>query len=401
MAPNLVLHVGLDKTGTTAIQRFMADNETLFREKEILYPLTGRYPTYPHHGLFAHISKRPSTGRYVEAATTWQGLLSTLDAEIEQKHPSTVVMSSEILGQGVDMAALKDLRRRFDHVTVILYLRPQDDYLASVYTQMVKSSGEYRHFAIENLHDANFLDLCETWAKFAENGALYVRRYGESYLQGGNLLSDFLRWAFGIELTDDMIVDQRNHNPRLTNDALEFKRLINLCTPLTISSHFISPLLSTSYEQDLSTADDFSRNSLLLPAARKRIMVKYRESNTAVARSYLGLDIDTLFEPAAKSGAISGYEGLTNVRAAFIASQLIDHFSDQTMTRPALSAQVERAILRALELCVDMLTDIESENRMSDDDGVRLQFSHPFVVRGLAIKAEVGQLLSERSPTKP
>ncbi|WP_292430232.1 hypothetical protein [Mesorhizobium sp.] len=375
----------------------MTDNENLFASRGILYPQAGRSPSYSHHGIFAHLSNLSTTRRYGEPGTTWDSLLTTLDTEIEQKQPTTVIMSSEILGQGVDMKALKRLRDRFTAIAVILYLRRQDDYLASVYTQMVKSGGEYRHFAFASMPDADFLTICNSWAAFVGTGALYVRRYGKAYLEGGNLLSDFLKCAVGMDLTEDMIIDQRNHNPRLTNDALEFKRLVNLCCPLSISSHFISPLLSVSYEQDQSTDADFSNNSLLQPSARERIMARYQETNAAVGRKFLGIEDSSLFGLDAKGYAAvcPEYQGLTNARAMLITSRLIDHFSDGALMSRALSPRVSVAILKALDLCLNILPDLKSENRRNRDDGVRLRFSDRFILRGLAIKSHVSQMLPE------
>ena len=56
MSARLILHVGLDKTGTTAIQQFLADNEDHFLSRKILYPKTGRLNGVNHHGLFGVIS---------------------------------------------------------------------------------------------------------------------------------------------------------------------------------------------------------------------------------------------------------------------------------------------------------------------------------------------------------
>lgn len=38
MKNTLILHIGTPKTGTTAIQKFLYDNQTLLKEKGFFYP---------------------------------------------------------------------------------------------------------------------------------------------------------------------------------------------------------------------------------------------------------------------------------------------------------------------------------------------------------------------------
>ena len=395
MTTKLVLHIGLDKTGTTAIQKFMADNAGLFLREGILYPLTGRYPSYQHHGLFAHIATSPSTRRYAQIGTSWKGLLKALNAEIRKKRPSTVLLSSEILSQGVDMAALKELTSNFTITSIIFYLRRQDDYLASVYTQTVKSGGEFHQFDLANLPNADFLRLCTTWAEFVGDSQLHVRRYGRQFLKDSNLISDFLDCTLGRSLTDKMAVDRRNYNPRLTNDALEFKRLINLCCPISVSHLFIGPLLHASYEQDADSASDFSTNSLLRTEARSKIIQQYEATNREVARRFLEQSNGPLFDSDSMSTrSVANYAGLTNAKAAFLMSQLIDTFSDRGAAAPPIRPALARVLLRMLEMMsLNLLPDLELQNRESDTDGIRLRLSADAVSRGLAIKATIGNLL--------
>ena len=52
MCREVIIHIGLHKTGTTSIQGFAADHRQELAEAGICYPVAGSFPWYPaHHGI--------------------------------------------------------------------------------------------------------------------------------------------------------------------------------------------------------------------------------------------------------------------------------------------------------------------------------------------------------------
>src|SRR6056297_317135 len=146
--PKLILHAGLHKTGTTAIQAFAAKNREALLKQGLLYPdyspvLSKQYEA--HHD-FAHTiagqGKRLSLSEVRQLANRW--------AETADTANLTVLLSSESISRHVDRKAAgtwKDKRRaylknladvlfNFD-ITVLVVLRRQDDYVKSLFQEQV------------------------------------------------------------------------------------------------------------------------------------------------------------------------------------------------------------------------------------------------------------------------
>lgn len=137
--PRLILHIGMEKTGTSAIQRFLARHRTALRLMGVQYPraadATGA-PSDSHIDLAAAIGAdlagqgpHPVFG---SAGTVIEGYATKADVA------STTILSSEGLSAPDPgfAAALAPLAGRFD-VSVVVYLRRQDEWALSAYRQCV------------------------------------------------------------------------------------------------------------------------------------------------------------------------------------------------------------------------------------------------------------------------
>ena len=86
------VHVGTHKTGTTSIQRFLAQNGGIFRGGDVHVPIAGRIPHHDGHHNIAWELQRSSR---FDAA---HGTLDLLLAEIETIGKRTACISSEDFG---------------------------------------------------------------------------------------------------------------------------------------------------------------------------------------------------------------------------------------------------------------------------------------------------------------
>jgi hypothetical protein len=132
----LIVHCGLHKTGTTALQDFLAAHDGALRARGVLYPKTGRSPGLNGHH---HLSWQMSRDRRYDPR---HGSLDTLFAEIDG-FGGTVVVSSE------DFESLLTEPRRWSplltraaaagwDVAPVIYLRDPLRYLESVYLEQIK-----------------------------------------------------------------------------------------------------------------------------------------------------------------------------------------------------------------------------------------------------------------------
>lgn len=145
---DLLLHIGHHKTGTTTVQRALNVNRERLAESGILYPKTGLRGE-AHH-LLAEVKWKADH----EGAET---LFESLRDEVERAEPRLVVLSSEQFYHRKGLRpSLSALRRIFETVDVIAFLRRQDEYLEASYAQKLKrglmeeDEAAYLRWALES-----------------------------------------------------------------------------------------------------------------------------------------------------------------------------------------------------------------------------------------------------------
>lgn len=245
MARRAILHIGTFKTGSTSIQGFLDANADRLAAKGVRFPLSLGRPN--HHGLTVYaLSERETTGlirhlnlhdrqereeKRAAIAADLAAELAALPADV-----STVVFSNEHLcglNTQAEIERLRDLLApHFDAMTVLVYLRRQDQRIISDYTQKVRDGYTkpldlLSYEPAERRDHAVFLDK---WAAVFGAGALAPRVFSRSRFVDGDLIDDFLE-AIGVA-DDAAFVRPPRENPGLSHEAIEFLRLLNRHLPL-------------------------------------------------------------------------------------------------------------------------------------------------------------------------
>jgi hypothetical protein len=151
---------------------------------------------------------------------------------------------------------------------------------------------------------------------------IIVRPYEEGQFIGGSIFSDFLN-LFGIEWKNAYKMPSVDPNPRLSRETLEFIRLANKTNdPWDVKLAFISAVKKCLTGNEQQTA--FSRQNLLSPAERIRILDTYGASNKLVARHYLGREDEVLFKDPLPSpeDKWTPFAGISPEKSAAIAFEL-------------------------------------------------------------------------------
>jgi hypothetical protein len=132
----IYIHVGLHKTGTTALQSDLHRNAGWLREKNIFIPRSGCLSTIGsgHHNIAWQIAKDrrfdPSFGDLASLAIELDGIAA--DVVLSSEDFESVLTAPESLRT---LLVLGDNARR--QVVVVLYLRNQVSYLESLFQEMV------------------------------------------------------------------------------------------------------------------------------------------------------------------------------------------------------------------------------------------------------------------------
>lgn len=133
----VVLHIGTHKTATTTVQDMFWTNSDLLAQHGLIYPRLLEKQT-GHHGLVINWGdKMPKMFRLP------QGDLGSLRALADQyaEQDGTLFLSSEEFSRDrciQDAAVLREALEPFDEIEVICVLRPQWQFLQSIYVEVAR-----------------------------------------------------------------------------------------------------------------------------------------------------------------------------------------------------------------------------------------------------------------------
>lgn len=271
----LLIHAGIHRTGTTALQRVLADNRAVLREHGVLYPFTGQN----HQDIVWDLFHGKLTGPELR-----DRLLEAAGADI-----STIVLSGEDFCVHEDLGWMADLRETFD-VEVALYLRRQDLWVASWYNQHVKwpfnrekSQASPREF-LQTVWEYHWLDyqrLLERWHDAVGAEGLHVAVLDPT--EPIDVVTDFGN-ILEFEATHLKGYDRRV-NDGMPVAALEIARHLGMIDLGSTERYMIELALRRAF-----TERDETTEMIFTPAERRDILDRFAESNAAVAKQYLNRD---------------------------------------------------------------------------------------------------------------
>jgi hypothetical protein len=299
-----ILHIGQHKTGSTAIQKFLFQNQKLLFEKHsVLYPdfYTDRYLTekfFNHQTVLYHVQK----------AGIPEGTQEKFGKCVEfcrQNSIQKLVISNENLSRNKDWPGVFHLLgKKFAlDVKIIVYLRRQDYWIESSWKESGCKDPRYqgiRDYApVVNM---DWYEMLTPWLEFFSPHQFVVRPF-EKEVIGENAVNDFAG-LLGIDASN-VVEDEASYlmvNPGYSHEILE---ILNLCkigfklhdetqVPYNPLHHYFFYALPEKYRRK----DPFSPYGLLSPVERLEIIEKYEESNMKLARLLLpGGDEKLFHEP--------------------------------------------------------------------------------------------------------
>lgn len=311
---DLVLHIGSGKTGTTSIQSFLSTNREGLAELGYLF---ARSPGNVRHSRLS-LSVLPD--HLIQLAPAWHRLELTsptefrkdfrikLKEEIAQAGLPRLILSDEALfgGRGESRKRLRELTDEIAHtVRIVVYLRRQDDHLASRYQQRVKVGETMRleervgKVDLSGLYD--YHTRLRQWQRVLEPTLLVVHPFERVRFPDGSLHQDFLD-AAGIEARADDLKPATLANESLDAEAVEFLRILNI---FRVEREGARVGLIDNWELvrrlRAASAAEPGPTLTLPPRALDEFMARWEESNRAVARDFLGDPGGELFRTPRKS----------------------------------------------------------------------------------------------------
>jgi hypothetical protein len=240
---DLVLHVGHGKTGTSAIQSFLALNQKNLNEFGIIYPDNGSLED-AKNGMIS--SGNGAMALNWVPRTEYQG--------------KTILFSSEYLFWEINEDYLFSLKEKFNSVKIILWSRNLLDFSYSEWGQYVKRHGmteSYVNFISK--YKANHHLRLLWWLQMVKtlNIDISFRNYS-NYSE--NIIT---RFCADLPLDNYASLtfnypDRTKVNRSLTHIEYEFQRVANRITKSEISSQYLSDVLCNKLPDLISNKPQIS-----------------------------------------------------------------------------------------------------------------------------------------------
>lgn len=301
----LFLHIGTRKTGSTALQEFLYQNQSqlekngwcyppLAEEVYLPYTIANQYPLNNGWGLYEAFKDKDEKNE-----TVIRSLMTCIADHLKRYN---VIVSSESLWLLNQEEFFAEIMKYFSDVQVIVYLRRQDRLLESLYNQHVKSSihlsediGSYVKRQMTRGIPAYLNKLYAIEKQIGHNPIVRVYEKKSFSGQYGDVVSDFCS-VVGLDIKDDDWIRIPKCNESLTKDVLIIKRIFNSVYKNEYQGVF-SP-----YDDAFIEVSDRCRELgtdtaayLLTPFERKQILNFYRRENEEIARHFLGRSDGKLF----------------------------------------------------------------------------------------------------------
>ena len=294
-----VVHIGAEKTGSSAIQHFLVQNRDTFAAEGILYPKSSGLNggTQWEFAAAAHPqSWTTDIGLFLNARTEdkMNGVLARFqdefEAEISQlEDPDTLLISSEHLQSRLTtIEHLQNLQAFLspyaEKIEIIVYFRRQDRTALSLYSTKIKSGNTQPQVFPPLPEDRlpyyfDFDHIHKNWVSVFGSEAVHVGLYDKNEFFNNDLIDDYCRFA-GLNLSGKTWVDERV-NTSLSTKGAQFLIAVNRLMPNIVDG-------KRDKQRDL-LAQDVARSSpgSYVPVVRaeaKAFQGRFEASNDALKK---------------------------------------------------------------------------------------------------------------------
>jgi hypothetical protein len=230
----VLLYVGAPKTGTTSVQAFLRDNRDALTKQGIYSPMAGRGGIGQHielptlvptqrqrNGLDRHTGPRDDD---IEARVSrFRGHLDSELAAATACH--TLLFFSEYMFSSniKEIRAYRDLFSSYaPKFESIMYLRRQDQWLASL-TLQARKSGARKDLILNPGSPKHFAEGIRAWD--SQSDRCHIRRLDPALMHGGKLLEDFCD-VMGAD-TSGLTMEEVRANPAVLQEQVQLMDALN------------------------------------------------------------------------------------------------------------------------------------------------------------------------------
>jgi hypothetical protein len=345
---SLVLHIGIPKTGSSALQVFCAQNRKALLSRSLDYFELGDFALGERgkisSGNGAHLARsflRPQGASY---KSDREQQLAALDRKIAASTCETGLLSSEIFifAEDTALAELAHwLATRGISLRFFYFIRDQIQFLTSSYIQQVKrhacteTAEQYILRVYEKIAHIKYSRLYARLAKIASPDRIICRNYHDTRALEHGTCDAFLT-HFGLD-PQGLTFAESGVNVSLDLTEIKIMLALNKLKPRMVFSDLLVENAARKGRKSSDLTDQLlSRDTL------ERLESYFALDNMRFARSYFGRD--NLFEP--RQG---GHEAQGAPAAEPALSDVMEVFGGLLVRFDERLAALERSVKNALE----------------------------------------------------
>jgi hypothetical protein len=268
-----ILHIGTEKSGSTALQSWLYQNSQSLSENGIYLSHSLGFPNNRSFAsYFAQTLDEWCFKNRIHDSNQKDLYFTSFEFDLRKelllalRRHNVVVITSEHLHSRVtkkdEILGIRDfLLSVFDKVIVVCYFRPQSQMALSLYSTSLKfghtkNLDDFMGEVSPNSYYYNFERIAENWSSVFGNENCVFKIYSPKTLKMNNIIIDFIEFL-GAEY-DWAIPPQNNSNPSLSKKLVQIYRYINIfipCRPEYYSGFF---RLTTLLNRSMKILSDFA-----------------------------------------------------------------------------------------------------------------------------------------------
>ena len=293
MKPTLFLHVGMDKTGTSAVQLFLHERRTeLLEQTGVLFPMTGKWSDHSHQP-FAFTTL--SMGDFKPSSL--KGLFANLAREIKQTDAKSVLLSSECFfkmhtKEGFEAFWDKAVEL-FGDIKIIVYVRRQDKWVESRHRHSIVSGNEFPVEMLSRPFFSNYKQFIDKWRDLVGEGNVIVKPFERQQFVKGDVCQDF---AHILGATDLKPSEDTQVNVGFSSQRILFRKLVQKLNSDEADMHRLNRMLLKLPNKE---GED---QPFVSPSQQVKLYNQYRPINQQLVREYIDPERSELFLDSAPNG---------------------------------------------------------------------------------------------------